>query len=189
MSEKWLKFFSLLFDLEEVEFLRALWPVDEVVGLPMLVVFSDGSALAYGSVAYIRWKLLSGGFWTRLVMAKSKIAPKNILSIPRMELNGAVLGIRLRNFLVKETSLVFEKVLHLVGSSTVLGYLHKVSGAFKPYKGIRIAEIQSGGVFVEGRLEGWAWIAGEHNPADWCTKSRTAKDLASEFWQSGPEFL
>ena len=189
LSEKWLKLFSLLFDLEEVEFSRALWPVDEVVGLPILVVFSDGSALAYGSVAYIRWKLLSGGVWTRLVMAKSKIAPKNILSIPRMELNGAVLGSRLRNFLVKETSLVFEKVLHLVDSSTVLGYLHKVSGAFKPYEGIRIAEIQSGGVFMEGRLEGWAWIAGEHNPADWCTKSRTAKDLASEFWQSGPDFL
>ena len=39
---------------------------EKVVGLPMLVVFCDGSVLAIGAVAYIRWELEEGGFWSRL---------------------------------------------------------------------------------------------------------------------------
>ena len=35
------------------------------------IIFSDGALLAFGTAAYIRWKLKSGGYWTRLVMAKS----------------------------------------------------------------------------------------------------------------------
>lgn len=67
------------FALKEVPFSHSLWPESEVVSLPILIVFPDGSASAYGDVAYIRWTLL-GGFWT-MVMAKSKIAPKNMVSM------------------------------------------------------------------------------------------------------------
>ena len=58
-------------------------------------------------------------------MAKSKIAPKNIVSVPHMELNGAVLGNRIKNFILKETNLSFSNVYQLVDSSIVLGYVHK----------------------------------------------------------------
>ena len=34
-----------------------LWPDGEVEGPSILIVFSDGAALAFGVVAYIRWKL------------------------------------------------------------------------------------------------------------------------------------
>ena len=98
LAEKWLSFLSSLLSLGELTFPRSLWPDAEVEGLPMLIVFSDGSVLAFGAVAYIRWKLKHGGFWTKIIMAKCKIAPKNIVFIPRMELNGAVLGNRIKNF-------------------------------------------------------------------------------------------
>ena len=122
-------------------------------------------------------------------MAKGKIAPKGIESIPRMELNGAVMGNRIRNFLVKETNLKFSKIHQLVDSSTVLGYLQKECGHFKPYEGIRIAEIQSSNTLKDGKLKGWGWIAGDVNPADLCTKPRSVKDLSSNFWLRGPDFL
>ena len=109
IADKWMFFLVSLLKLTDVKFARSLWPEDEVDGLPMLIIFSDGSTLAFGAVAYIRWKLKAGGYWTRIVMAKSKIAPKNILSIPRMELNGAVVGNRVKNFIMKETNLEFEK--------------------------------------------------------------------------------
>ena len=95
--ERWIEFLSALLDVGELWFPRSLWPEEEVIGLPVLIVFSDGSLLAFGAAAYIRWELKAGGYWTCLIMAKSKIAPKNILSIPRMELIGALLGNRIKN--------------------------------------------------------------------------------------------
>ena len=66
-----------------------------------------------------------------------------------MELN---LGNRVRNFLKKETNLEFSEVFQLVDSSTVLGYVQKECGNFKPYEGIRVAEIQSSNTIEDGRL-------------------------------------
>ena len=83
-------------------------------------------------------------------MSKSKIAPKNRISIPRLELNGAVLAKRLKEFLVMHMDVRFQKVYHLVDSSTVLGYIHKSDSKLKPYEGIRVSEIQNSGTFVNG---------------------------------------
>ena len=186
-----LSFFVELFDLEAIEFERSLWPKNEdVTGQPELIIFSDGSKLAFGAVAYIRWKLTEGSWYAKLVMAKSKIAPKNLLTIPRLELNGAVLSKRLGEFLTNYLDLSFGNVFHLVDSSTVLGYVHKPDSKLKPFEGVRVSEIQTAGQFVDGRLHNWAWIESENNPADWATKPRTVKELKSDgFWQMGPSFL
>ena len=60
LVKQMVEFFIELHDLEQQEFPRSLWPNEEVVGNPDLVVFSDGSLLAFGTTAYIRWKLKSG---------------------------------------------------------------------------------------------------------------------------------
>ena len=84
----------------------------------------------------------------------------------------------------------FQTVYHFVDSSTVLGYLHKMDSKLKPFEGVRVAEIQTSGKFVDGRLEGWNWVDGENNPADWATKPRKVADLRHDgFWQKGPWFL
>merc|ERR1711994_934728 len=110
---------------------------------------------AFGAAVYIRWNLAEGGWWATLVMSKSKIGPKNRISIPRMELDGAVLAKRLREFLLQTLNLKFANVYRLVDSSTVLGYVHKEDAKLKPYEGVRVAEIQTSGEFVEGRLRNW----------------------------------
>ena len=38
-------------------------------------------------------------------------------------------------------------------------------------------------------MKGWAWVVGSENPADWCTKPRTATDISNDFFYSGPSFL
>ena len=185
-----LHFLKSLLDLHKLRIPRSIWPESDVIGRPILIIFSDGSISAFGVAAYIRWELKSGGFWSTLITSKSKIAPKRIVSVPRMELCGAVAGNRIKNFLIKETNLQFSKVYHLVDSSTVLGYVHKESGNFGPYEGTRISEIQSSNKFKDEKLIGWAWVPGSENPADWCTKSRTVKDLTeSDFFYSGRLFL
>jgi hypothetical protein len=52
----------------------------------MLVVFSDGSNIAYGACAYVRWQVGMDNFKSRLVIAKNRIAPIKQLSVPRLEL-------------------------------------------------------------------------------------------------------
>ena len=51
-------------------------------------VFSDASKDAYGAVSYIREKT-DQGIQVRFITAKSKVAPVQAVSIPRMELLGA----------------------------------------------------------------------------------------------------
>jgi len=144
----------------------------------------------FGSVAYIRWKLVTGKWWSSLVTSKSKITPKNRITIPRLELNGAVLSKRLKEFLVMKMDTKFSKIYHLVDSSTVLGYLHKSDSKLKPFEGIRVSEVQTSGTFVDGRLQNWYWVEGGLNPADLCTKPRCVSELGvNSLWQKGPAFL
>ena len=190
LVQEMVDFFLELFDLENIVFPRSLVPKDDVDGKPDLVIFSDGSVTAYGSVAYIRWKLVGGDYWTALILSKSKIAPRNRITIPRLELNGAVLSKRLEEFVRGSLELEFNDVFHLVDSSTVLGYVHKADSKLKPFEGIRVSEIQAAGRFVQGRLHNWSWVDGDNNPADWTTKPRSVSDLEmGGVWQRGPDFL
>ncbi|CAC5376409.1 unnamed protein product [Mytilus coruscus] len=81
---EWMDFFKELFDIEQLKFHRCLKP-DNAVGDPILVIFSDGSKLAYGTCAYVRWGTAHGGFESRLVIAKNRIAPTKQMSVPRLE--------------------------------------------------------------------------------------------------------
>ena len=186
MKQKWCCFFTDLFELENLKLPRAL-TTDGVVGKPWLILFSDGSNIAYGFAAYIRWKLKSGGYWCRLIMAKSRIAPLHKTTTPRMELNGAVLSKRGRQVIEKEMNIQFERVIHLVDSETVLHMLNKTSTRFLLYEGTRIGEIQKA---TNGDLSEWAWIPGQDNVADNATRGLKAKELdENSTWWNGPAFL
>ena len=161
MWDEWSRFFTQLFQCSELEFDRVLAPSNRV-GKPTLVVMSDGSDLAYGCVAYIRWELNDGSFWSRLVLAKCRIAPLRKLSTPQMELNGAVLSKRCRKVVESELRVSFVDVYQFVDSATVLNMLNKVSTRFKIYEGVRIGEIQQ----ATGDMSDWHWICGSSNTSD-----------------------
>ncbi|XP_043231038.1 uncharacterized protein LOC122386169 [Amphibalanus amphitrite] len=91
----WKFFFLELLKLQDVTFSRCLKP-KEAKGDPILIIFSDASMHAYGACAYARWELETGHFDARLIAAKNRIAPTRQLTVPRLELCGAVLGCRLR---------------------------------------------------------------------------------------------
>ena len=157
------------------------------MGDPQLIILSDGSEVAFGCAAYIRWQLDDGSFWVRLIIGKCRIAPVNRISIPQMELNGAVLSKRIRVILERECRFSFSNVYQLVDSETVLNMLHRLSTRFKVYEGVRIGEIQSA---TEGDLSCWGWIPGKLNIADWVTRFHSPNDLGPESqWFCGPDFL
>ena len=182
----WKTFFIQMFEAARIRFPRCLTPED-AVGLPQLVVLSDGSEVAYGCAAYVRWRLADGGFWCRLVMAKSRIAPLNRITIPQMELNGAVLSKRIREAIESESRFEFERIHHIIDSETVLCQLYKVAQKFRVFEGVRIGEIQAA---TNGNMAEWAWVAGSENVADMATRPQTPAALTEDsIWQRGPDFL
>ena len=184
MVAKWITFFSQLFLIESLKFPRCMTPV-EAIGNPELIILSDGSETAYGCAAYIRWELEDGKFWCRLLMSKCRIAPVNRISIPQMELNGAVLSKRIRKVIEQESRFSFSKILQLIDSTTVLGMLHRLSTRFKVYEGVRISETQS---VADGDMSCWGLL--KLNIADWATRSHSPYNLDSEsVWYRGPDFL
>lgn len=60
--------------------------------------FSDASQLAYAACVYARVESDDGSVVVTLLTAKSKMAPIKHQSIPRLELNGAVLLTRLLEY-------------------------------------------------------------------------------------------
>ena len=80
ISQEWKQRAAGLNGLSDIYFQRPITP-ENAVGNPVLLVFSDGSENAYGAVAYSRWKLEDGSYSSRLISAKSRLAPLNIVDI------------------------------------------------------------------------------------------------------------
>ncbi len=181
---KWEKFFTDIFDLENISFKRCIKP-STAVGNPNLVIYSDGSSHAYGACAYIQWKCTGNTYKAQLCMSKNRVAPIKQLTIPRLELNGAVIASRIRAFITKMMRITFERCLHLIDSQIVRSQIQKESHGFATFVAHRIAEIQE-----TSSPDEWWWIETKDNPADMTTRCKSPSDLDSNSeWQEGPHYL
>ena len=121
-----------------------------------------------------------------MVLAKCRIAPVRQISIVRLELNGAVLGARLKSFIYKQSRYEFERVICMVDSKVVHAMLKQESHGFHTYPALRIGEIQE-----ISKSEDWYWIEGSLNIADILTRKHAKVDDLKEesIWQDAPRFM
>ena len=68
-----------------------------------------------------------------VIAAKSRIAPLKVINIVRLELCGAVLSKRLREFICKEAEMKFERVIHLIDSEIVKAMINLKSYGFNTF--------------------------------------------------------
>lgn len=183
-AQEWKMFFDDLGEMSKMTTKRCIRPFD-AVGQPILILFSDGSNNAYGTCAYARWKLSSGGFDTNLILAKNRLAPIKTISIDRIELCGAVLSKRIKVFLQEQCRYTFERCYHIVDSQIVHAMIQKESYGFNTFAATRIGEIQEG-----TNIADWYWTEGKHNIADLLTRGKKPSDISlGSVWQKGPDFL
>ena len=88
-----------------------------------LHVFCDASEKTYGAVAYLKFQFLKDKPHCSFIMAKNKLAPIKTASLPRLELNAAVLIIKPYKSIIKELDLPIYKTTFWTDSTLVLQYL------------------------------------------------------------------
>ncbi|XP_073789840.1 uncharacterized protein [Danio rerio] len=187
LRDTWLSWVEELPTLTKIHFPRAYTPAaaDNPSAIRELHVFSDASERAYGSVAYLRTTDEQGQIHITFVSARSRVAPRKCLSVPRLELCAALTGAQLGKVIQTELTLPIHKVTFWSDSTTVLYWLTSESCHYKVFVGTRVAEIQTLTEMAE-----WKYVESHHNPADHITRGLTLTEIAGPHqWSSGPAFL
>ena len=105
------------------------------------------------------------------------------LSVPRLELQAAVLASRLAKTIQEESRIRFQSVKFFTDSMITLAWLQSLSRSFKPFVSSRVGEIQN-----NSDPNQWRHIPGEVNVADDVSRGIRVEDLNGR-WSNGPEFL
>ena len=108
-----------------------------------LHTFVDASQDAYGAVIYSRAIYKNGTVSKRLVAAKTRVAPLEATSIPRLELMAAVIGLRMTASISKTLSTSLDQATLWSDSMNVLWWIRGRSRSFKPFVANRLGEIQT----------------------------------------------
>lgn len=150
-----------------------------------LHIFSDASEIGYGASSYLRMRYPDSTIHCSFVMGKVRIAPVKFTSIPRLELQAAVLSTRINKTLREELDLNIQSTTYWTDSEIVLHYLKNETRHFQTFVAKRVEEIRE-----NSRPEEWRHVPGTLNPADDASRGINPAEMTPDHrWLRGPEFL
>ena len=155
-----------------------------------LHIFCDASEVAYGAVAYIKFKFKTEKDHFTFLMSKTRLAPIKTVSLPRLELNAAVIGVRLYKVIIKEIDLPINEIFFWTDSMLVLQYIRDENHPFKVFVANRVTEIRE-----QTNSEQWNYVEGKSNPVDICSREVMSPvqllqdNNEGNNWIRGPKFL
>ncbi|GFX75598.1 integrase catalytic domain-containing protein [Trichonephila clavipes] len=150
-----------------------------------LHAFSDASEKAYGSSIYLKSISALGEVKVCLVTSKSRVSPLKQISIPRLELCGAVLAAKLMKKVKEALNLQITAVHFWSDSTIVISWIHRESRELKTFVANRVSKIHQ----LSSRDQ-WHHIASEQNPADVLSRGLLPEELRDDsLWWHGPELL
>ncbi|VDI32537.1 Hypothetical predicted protein [Mytilus galloprovincialis] len=95
LKEEWKSIAMEIEEATKTEISRQITPEYDAQEETELHIFTDASQQAYGACAY-----LVKGNTSSLIITKNRVAPVKTITLPRLELMGALIGARLANYLV-----------------------------------------------------------------------------------------
>lgn len=165
---KWLKWLKMLKQVETLSIPRCyLGSFDKWSGVNVqLHVFVDASEDCCAAVAYIRTEAKEK-VEVSLVMARTKVAPIKLMSIPRLELVAALLGARLSNTIKDALTVPIHSTHYWTDSTTVLSWIRSDTKSLRgrQFERFRAAEIQDTTAVAD-----WRYVPSKLNVADDATK-------------------
>ena len=118
-------------------------------------------------------------------MGKSRVAPLKSVTIPRLELVAAVIGIDILQFIQRETDLSISRVLYWTDSTSVLKYISIKTKRFHVFVANKISRI-----LEASNPSDWRYVNTKLNPPDLGSRGLLPNQLkAAELWLNGPTFL
>jgi len=183
IRQRWIHFYDELEQLKKLSIPRKAIPertdVIDVHG------FCDASEEAYGACIYIRTQDGDGRWYSRLLCAKTRVAPLKGSTIPRLELNGALLLAELAQRVAESWQINIHQFKLWTDSTIVLGWLNDQSSRLKTYVANRVAQIMD--ITEAGQ---WNHIGTHENPADIPSRGLGPRELLeARLWWKGPTWL
>lgn len=184
INVQWQKSRKVLLNIAPLKIRRQLFTCSMKKYPVGLHIFADASDKAYSACAYLR--IEKEEIETAFLMCKTRVVPlKGVPSIPRLELQAALLASNLYKFIKNNFPLYFSEVHLWSDSQTVIFWIKNDNQKFKQYVANRISQIQE-----ITNINWWHWINTAVNVADEGTKwTKTPVICPESRWLQGPEFL
>ncbi|XP_047991806.1 uncharacterized protein LOC125230632 [Leguminivora glycinivorella] len=149
-----------------------------------LHIFVDASSQAYAAVAY--WRIeRRGEIHVSLIAAKAKVGQTRAISIPRAELQSALIGARLKKTILEQHRYEVEEVVMWSDSRTTLHWVRENARRYSAFVSHRLGEIAE---LTEP--EQWRWVPTRQNVADDATRADSTREFdITHRWFQGPAFL
>lgn len=186
LCSQWLSWTKSLQRVKILDFPRCYKPMDfGKVTKVELHCFSDASTEAYGACIFIRLVNDHQQVSTNMVLAKARVAPSNVTTIPRLELQAAVLSAVLSNFVHQQLhNITIRKMYFYTDSQVVVGYINNDAKRFLTYVSNRVQKIRD---LTDPK--DWYYIPTKQNPADHASRGLSVEQLLASTWINGPPFL
>jgi hypothetical protein len=183
VQEDWNEFRSTFSSLNELKVPRFCY-IDNAVRVE-LHGFCDASELAYGASVYVRSFDENGKILSSLLCAKSRVSPKIIKTLVRLELCGALLLAKLIRRILRILRRKFDAVILWCDATIVIYWIKRPPATLSTFVGNRVAMIQE---LTKGLV--WRHISGIMNPADVISRGRLPSEMIHcHLWWHGPPFF
>ena len=182
LGANWMGFTSEAHHLSSLIVPRYLGIINEEASL---IGFSDASTKGYAAVIYLVTK--NQNSWrSSIVASKTKVAPLKSLTIPRLELCGALLLAKLiTSSDLNLSGLGVTKTQLYTDSQIVLAWLKTPPHTLNVFVANRVTQI-----LELTSLNNWFYVRSDSNPADCASRGLRPQELINHAqWLTGPAFI
>ena len=164
---------------------RCYYPRNAAIVAMELHGFSDASERAYSGVVYLRIEDSDGNVYTSIVMSKTRVAPLKRLTIPRLELCGALVMSQILAHCKSVLNISMDKTFAWTDSTIVLNWIQGSPHRFKVFVGNRVAQVME---LIPP--ERWRHVLSTDNPADCASRGIFPSEILTHaLWWNGPQWL
>lgn len=183
VQKEWELFKNELPEINNVEIPRWMGDTSQPIELHG---FCDASEKAYACAIYCKSIDKNCQYNMNLVAGKTKLAPlKKPISLPKLELCGAMLLSRLMKKTIESINIQTVKIYGWTDSMVVLGWLNGDPSRWKAFVSNRVVKITE-----NMPPTCWKHVKSEDNPADCASRGlNTSQLLSHPLWWEGPTWL